>query len=204
MIAGIEEGKLQPILVAKNGRAREYIDKTLDLSGMEVQEMRAEDIPWLVDKQLPKWLGLTTTELVVNYLMVAKQPQLEVLQTINWNDDGCLYGKPAICAIGKKDIPKALVQEVRERDIIIATNETSDILSAALGSGYLNRQNISFKTLRGETEAALKLGYADMVVEIVGTGSTVERYGLQIYAPLFFIDLALIGNKNYISQLRGK
>ena len=204
MIAGIEEGKLQPILVAKNGRAREYIDKTLDLSGMEVQEMRAEDIPGLVDKQLPQWLGLTTTELVVNYLMVAKQPQLEVLQTINWNDDGCLYGKPTICAIGKKDIPKALVQGVRERDIIIATNETSAILSAALGSGYLNRQNISFKTLRGETEAALKLGYADMVVEIVGTGSTVERYGLQIYAPLFLIDFALIGNKRYISQLRGK
>ena len=190
--------------MAKNGRARKYIDETLDLSGLEIQDMRAEDIPGLVDKEVPRYLGLTTTELVANYLMRARQSQTEVLRIINWNDESSLYGKPAICAIGKQEIPKNILQAVMKRDIVVAVNDSSDVLSSALGAGYLNKQNIAFKTLRGETEAALKLGYADMVVEIVGTGSTVERYGLQIYAPLFFIDLALIGNKNYISQLRGK
>ncbi len=203
MIAGIEEGKLPPVFVAKNGRARKYIDETLDLSGLEIQDMRAEDIPGLVDEEVPRYLGLTTTELVANYLMGARQSQTEVLRIINWKDDSCLYGKPAICAIGKQEIPKTLLQAVMKRDVVVAVNDSSDILSSALGAGYLNKQNIAFKTLRGETEAMLKLGYADMVVEIVGTGGTVERYGLQIYAPLYFIDVALIGNKNYLSQLRG-
>ncbi len=71
------------MLVAKNGRAREYIDETLDLSGLEIQDMRAEDIPALVDKELPQYLGLTTTELLANYLMSAKQPQLEILRVIS-------------------------------------------------------------------------------------------------------------------------
>lgn len=209
MITGIGDGKLPPVLVAKNGRARKYIDDTLDLSGLAVQEMRAEDIPLLVDKELPQYLGLTTTEIVANYFMLARKAQLEVLRTISWEDSGCLYGKPAICAIGKDGVSKALLQLISQRGIIVAINKKSDLLSAALASGYLNMQNITFKPLSGEIEAAVKLLNADMVVEIVGSGRTATAteenggYGLQIYAPLFFIDLVMVGNKNYLSQLRG-
>ncbi len=98
---------------------------------------------------------------------------------------------------------------IRQRDIVVAINKKSDLLSASLASGYLNVQNIAFKPFNGETEAALKLGRADMVLEIVSSGKTATApeneggYGLQIYAPLFFIDLVLIGSKNYLSQLQG-
>lgn len=49
-----------------------------------------------------------------------------------------------------------------------------------------------------------------MVVEIVGSGKTATTkeekggYDLQIYAPLFFIGLAIVANKNYLSRLKGE
>ena len=200
---------LPPLLAAKNGRARGYIDKILDLSGLVVEDMRAEDIPWLVDKELPQYLGLTTTEFVVDYMLGAKSSALETLKVISWEDNESLYGKPAICAIGKPNVAKEELQAISNRDIVVAVNGKFALLGAALAAGYIDRRNIAFKRFGGNTEAAIGFKSADLALEIVSSGKTATApkvkggYGLEIYAPLFFIDLALIANKNYLSQPRG-
>lgn len=192
--------QLPMVLLAKNGRARQYIDSKLDLAGFNVQELGAEDVPRLIAEELPMCLGITTSEYYAEY--GCRRPRysseaLEVISTLSWDDSNCKYGKPFICAIGMRDVNKSWPTRV-------AIKESTQLLGKLLARFYLKEPQILFIPLSREVEGAIKLGMADICLEIVGSGKTAEsKYGLQILEPLFPIDIVVLGNKNYLSQLKG-
>lgn len=199
--------KLPTLLVAKNGRASEYIRANMDLGELASEPVGAEDIPWLVAEELPQYLGLTTTEYLLEYkLRKAGKPTSLVFNRIVWEDEACIFGKPFIAAIGQKGMEPDIKAA---KKISLAVRKGTKQLSTNLAIEYIKTNysvfEVALKLFSREVEMAVAKGIADLAIEVVSTGKTVrEKYeGLEIYAPLFGIDLALVANKNYLSQLRG-
>ncbi|GEM_PF-5894574 len=205
MVIGIDSlPKTQGLLVAKNGRAKKQIDSVLSLKGFDIQEMRAEDIPSLVDQEMWTYFGLTTTEYLAEYQLANPQTELSYWE-IPWRDGQCLYNQPMICVIGKRNLIKKEISALDSIKVAIERNTRN--LSTAVVSEYLKQEsitteNITIRQLSGEVEALVMKGDADMCVEIVSSGTTVDNYGLEIYRDVFPIDLVVVANTNYIKQLR--
>lgn len=207
MIIGIGRlPKKQKLLVAKNGRVKRYIDSTLSLQGFDVQEMRAEDIPSLVDQEMWTYFGLTTTEYLAEYQLTNPHQNELSYWKIPWQDDQCLYKQPMICIIGKTGLTEEEINRLNPIKVAIERNIKN--LSISLMLLYLRREgvtaeNIAVRQLSGELEALVMEGGTDICLEIVGRGDTVKKYGLEIYRDVFPIDLVVVANKKYIKQLRG-
>ncbi|NOX71678.1 MAG: hypothetical protein GXO64_03185, partial [Candidatus Micrarchaeota archaeon] len=60
-----------------------------------------------------------------------------------------------------------------------------------------NELGYTFKKIytRGMSEEGFKEGIADLVIEIVYSGKTMEEYGLRVYDTIFESDFAVIGPK---------
>lgn len=222
MIPGILLPRRLNVLVAKNGRARKYTDSRFSLRNLLVKEMRAEDILMLVDQEMPYSFGLTTTEYVEEYKLQNPENSI-VSQTIQWRSKSDKYGQPVMCFLGNS---YGILRGSVIRDITVVVNGTTPKFSTKLALEWLSAGR---KTICGECNGEkverapippervrivmLKGGLEDLVrgrtgyfcAEIVGTGNTAKRYGLDIYEPpLFWINLALVANKNYLSKLQGE
>lgn len=227
MIYGINPfGYGQTVFVATNRKARDYIKKVFKLGSLYVIDARAEDIPQLIDgesstvpvfvtssegalgflsKRFPREIGVTTTEYVAEYQLRKPQNMLAVIE-VPWADKKLLYGRPVICLLSK---PSGLARPVSwaKPELNVAVNRDIEVLSEQLAIEYLmqqgeDRQNLRIKAYGEQLETLVAGNFADVCVDVVGTGKTMERKGLEIMAPLFPVNLAVVINKNYLSQLR--
>lgn len=73
----------------------------------------------------------------------------------------------------------------------------------ALLGKYLESKNISAQVIKldGAVETSVKLGVADVIADVVSTGTTLRQAGLEIFDnPIFFSEAILIGRKNQIGN----
>lgn len=226
MIYGIDPISLS-VFVATNRKARDYIKKVFELKSLYVIDVRAEDIPQLVDGEasertvavntpegilsfnsymFPRQIGITTTEYVAEYQLRKPQNMVEIIE-VPWVDKKLLYGRPVMCLLTK---PGGLARPVSwaKPELNIAVNRDTEALGEQLAIEYLiqqgeERQNPRIKAYGGQLETLVAGNFADVCVDIVGTGKTMKRKGLEIMAQLFPVNLAVVINKNYLSQLNG-
>jgi ATP phosphoribosyltransferase len=84
----------------------------------------------------------------------------------------------------------------------IANLKIATSYPALLGK-YLESKNISAQVIKldGAVETSVKLGVADVIADVVSTGTTLRQAGLEIFDnPIFFSEAILIGRKNQIGN----
>ena len=73
----------------------------------------------------------------------------------------------------------------------------------ALLGKYLESKNISAQVIKldGAVETSVKLGVADVIADVVSTGTTLRQAGLEIFDnPIFFSEAILIGRESQINN----
>ena len=84
----------------------------------------------------------------------------------------------------------------------IANLKIATSYPALLGK-YLESRNISAQVIKldGAVETSVKLGVADVIADVVSTGTTLRQAGLEIFDnPIFFSEAILIGRRNQIGN----
>jgi|TARA_B100001971_G_scaffold203634_1_gene218775 ATP phosphoribosyltransferase len=156
--------------------------------------VRGEDVPFWVEEfqgKGKKVIGLTGEDLYDEYCAQQSTVPPTILARIPWNDARAKYGKPALCLLGPKDrnledLPKRLT-------VCIAAKYKN------LGKSYLNfleQNGYTFKKIyvNGCVEVSCKEGIADLVIDIVYTGKTLEQCGLKVYDLIAQSDFVILGS----------
>lgn len=178
---------------------------------LSVLVYRAEDIPNILedlyfDKKV-KAMGFIGDDLFDEYKLRNSGTILQIFETIEWIDRKAKFLRPALCLMkrnGEKLKGKAnvAVNEKYELTSCQAIEEVRRIIGRADYYGNPNPAELkdiiefdpNIRVYKGNTELTVAQGLNDMCVEIVYSGSTLKRNGLEIIGkPLRLSDFNVIG-----------
>jgi ATP phosphoribosyltransferase len=157
-------------------------------------EVRGEDVPYWLESFKKKGkpaIGLTGQDLYEEYRSNnGPRTNLQVIKTIEWKDETAKFGKPALCLIGPKgekleDMPKDLSIWIASKYRGLADK----YLEQFENKGYSFQKNY----VNGCVETSCSEGIADLIIDIVYTGSSLKRYGLDIYDTILKSDFLILG-----------
>jgi len=176
-------------------RQREEALATLeDLVDPRIIEVRGEDVPYWLESFRRKGkpaIGLTGEDLYEEYKANnGSGSKLEILKTIEWQDETAKFGKPALCLIGPED--KELQDLPKDLSIWIASKYrglADRYLKKLEEQGYTFMKNY----VNGCVETSCSEGIADLIIDIVYTGSSLKRYELTIYDTILKSDFLILG-----------
>lgn len=188
------------ILVPKNSGLRRYREKALarlkNADKAKIIELRGEDIPFIVEEYARKGknaIGLTGEDLFNEYCVIENSNNLEIVERIEWNDPNALYGRPALCLLGPKD--KQLNELAKNLSVCVSAkyrNTAWKYLKSLEESGFLFRKIY----VSGCVETGYSEGIADLAIDIVYSGGTMEKNGLRVYDKIGESDFVIIAAKN--------
>ena len=191
------------ILVPKNRSLKDSAKKALKqlkLKRVKLLEVRGEDIPaWIYRLASLKKnaVGLTGEDLFQEFVLKKENSELVVLKKVAWKDPKALFGKPVLCLLGPKgkkidQLPKELRIGISSKYKTIA----SKYLAVLENKGYVLKKLY----VNGCCETLASAGIADLIVDIVYTGSSMQKAGLEIYDSIFASDFVIIGSKKFWSE----
>ena len=182
------------IVVPKNSGLGEYREKALSLLSDTscIMEARGEDIPFWVEQFCNKGkraIGLTGEDLYKEY----GKSKLVIIKKVEWDDKNAMFAKPALCLIGPEgknieQIPKSLTVAISSK----YKNISERYLKKLERQGF----EIEMIFMTGSIEPTCSEGIADMVIDIVYSGSTMKKYGLEVYDIITKSDFLIIGGTN--------
>ncbi len=190
------------ILVPKNSSLKEYRERALsyikDINPKKVIEVRGEDVPsWMQQFQRKgkKAIGLTGEDLFREFCLEERElsRNIIVLKRINWWDEKALFKKPTLCLIGPK---KKTLENLGKNLIVCISSKYKRIAKK-----YLNfleaREGFIFKKIyvNGSTEQSCSEGIAELVIDIVYTGSSIQKFGLKVYDKVMRSDFLILGGR---------
>jgi ATP phosphoribosyltransferase len=154
--------------------------------------VRGEDVPLLaseVARSGRRLIAFTGEDLLEEWIAGGRSLDPRITRrSLAWNDPRARYGKPALCLIGKRgtEVP--------------ATGS----LRVALCSKYENLARVYLRTLErpgrtidpivinGSVEAAILHNLADLMIDVVVTGMTIDELDLDVKAVVSTSDLAIL------------
>jgi ATP phosphoribosyltransferase len=152
--------------------------------------VRGEDVPMIANALARggrRFVALTGEDLLEEWLAQGNTLSPSIRRSsVPWNDPDAIYGKPALCFVGKNVPPP----NARLRVAIAARYKS-------LAEGYLQSLEVRGSAVErivvnGALEAVYAQGIADCIVDIVVTGATMREYGLRVLDVIFTSDLALL------------
>ena len=185
------------IVVPKNSGLKKYKDLALSYLNNEnsrILEVRGEDVPYWIELLRGKnAIGLTGEDLYREYILENWETKLQIIKRITWEDNYALFGKPMLCLIGPKN--KKLESMPKYLTVCISSKYKN------IAKRYLNlleSKGYTFKKIyvKGCVELTCSEGIADLVVDIVYSGSSLKKYGLKIFDKIMGSDFLIIGGKN--------
>ncbi|MDO8428200.1 MAG: hypothetical protein Q7S92_03225 [Candidatus Diapherotrites archaeon] len=165
----------------------------LNISKKDILLFRGEDIPKLVDKFTQEGtnvIGITGNDLFTEYCLRTSS-KLKVLKKIEWNNEAYLFKKPTLCLLGPEN---KTLNDLSKRIRIGINRKYTCISEEYLKQWKKEGQKIQCRYFSGETEQTVKQGLTDLCIEIVCTGSSLQKNGLQIYDKVFESDLVIVGD----------
>ncbi|GEM_PF-32688 len=158
-------------------------------------ELRGEDIPFMVEEYSAKGIlaiGLTGEDLLEEYCLGQKSESLQILKRIEWKDPSALFGRPTLCLLGPRG--KTLEQLPKSLTVCICAKYKN---TAGKFLEKLEAQGFSFRKIyaAGCVETGYAGGISDIVIDIVYSGSTMEKSGLAVYEKIRGSDFAVICGK---------
>ncbi len=207
----IQEYDMDPlVLIPKNGGLKDIVGETMkemgmdylsfrkidrnnyEGDGMRVMVYRGEDIPKIVedyyfDRKI-KALGFTGDDLFDEYRLRNPGSIVEVLETIDWDDDEAMYRRPRLSVITRDG-------ETPTGKVNIAVNRKYELTSRLFIDEVSEEMGIipNIRVYSGNTEDTVVQGVNDMAIEIVYTGDSVKRNNLRIGDKVRYSDFDLIG-----------
>ncbi len=197
------------IVVPKNSGLRKYreislrfLEENLDISRTRIIEARGEDVPFWVEEFSGKGqdaIGLTGEDLYIEYCLARKKGGAAsnsiILKKIRWDDDSAVFGKPTLCLIGSKD--KSFESLPKELTVCISS-KYKEIAESYLS--LLEKKGYSFKRIyvKGCVEVSCSEGIADLIIDIVYTGASLGRYGLQVYDRIRESDFVIMASSGVV------
>tara|TARA_Y100000310_G_C20696561_1_gene826147 strand:- start:4040 stop:5047 length:1008 start_codon:yes stop_codon:yes gene_type:complete len=185
--------------------------------GLEIVLERAEDIPQKVESCLLRGIdtyGLTGDDLFdegrlrrmnegpnVMYFVnswlkdIRNGPEvIEVINTYDWFDKDAKFKRPALCLINKT----GKVEDIPERANVAICGKYEMTSQRYLErSPLVKGKNLQPNQYTGQLEKSVFEGKNDCCIDIVNSGGTYKKYGLQVADIVRFSDIVLIGeNKN--------
>jgi len=159
----------------------------------KIIEVRAEDIPRILDSD-SSLIGITGEDLFKEYILENYSSKLKILEKILWKDGNAVFGKPALCLLGRKD---KTILELKNKLIRVGINKKY----GAISKRYLNtleREGYKFEKIyfSGSTEEIFQLGLIDLVIDIVYSGGSAKSAGLEIYDKIFESDILILRRTN--------
>ena len=194
------------ILAPKNSGLAAYRQKAfLQLQNTQpdrIIEARGEDIPFLLSEFYEKGknaLGLTGEDLFNEFCTSSKNNNLKVIKRITWNDPNAKFKKPALCLLGPAG---KSINDISLNATVYISAKYRAMACKYLGS--LERLGFKFKKvfINGCVEPNISKGLADLVIDIVYSGKSMEEEGLEVYEKIFESNFVIIGQKEAIEPKR--
>jgi ATP phosphoribosyltransferase len=154
--------------------------------------VRGEDVPLLASELARSGrpvLALTGEDLLEEWLATGRtlDPRL-TRRSVAWNDPSARYGKPALCLIGPRGTPVPQAGELRIALCAKYENLARRFLRTLERPGL----RIEPVLIAGSVEAAILHDIADFMIDIVVSGTTIDRLGLDVRNVILTSDLALL------------
>ena len=192
--------KTVKVIIPKNRSLRGYAEKALDLIDVpkkDITEMRGEDIPFLLDEFSNNGkivIGMTGEDLFKEYIMSVRLSKVRILRRIEWKDSNAMFGKPTLCLLGPRgstlnDLPKNLRVCISSKYKLIA-KKYLNLLEKSMGFNFRKMY------MKGGTETTYSEGLSDLVIDVVYTGSSMEKAGLKVYEKVLSSDFVILGGKD--------
>jgi len=139
-------------------------------------------------------IGITGEDLFKEFLLNNKNSNIKIIERIKWDDNNYLFKKPVLCLLGQKN--KELVDLPKE--IKICINSKYKELAKKLCTNLLENKGYIIEKIyaSGTTEEFFINSIVDLVIDVVCTGKSAEKYDLKIYDKLFESDIVVVGNEN--------
>ena len=194
---GCEDSQNRKFCVAftflpSNGQTRKYIEAAKIQPAIDAENpvyARAEDIPAILDlcaKQRRRATGITGQDLWEEYKLRNPQTTVKELFSVPWFDGRAQFGRPALCLLAPKDF------DLRRRYVQLVVNEKY----RELANSVMNKQLPFFSRIcdyaNGQLENLVRAGLFEGCVDIVYTGETSRKAGLECRAVLFESDLVIL------------
>lgn len=185
------------LVLPKNSGLKSYTDKFLDSNPLyadcKMLKVRGEDVPFWVSQLTKKGkraIGFTGEDLFQDYRLRNDDASVKVLGKIEWKDASAMYGKPALCfigPIGKKEQP------LPAKFTICACGKYKGIVKDFLKKYRDSGHEVDEIYVNGSVEASCSEGIADVIVDIVYSGRSIDEFGLEIYDVIFKSDCVILG-----------
>ena len=185
------------IILPKNSGLEEY-RRVLETLPNDKVIVRGEDVPLFVDKMGAKGInciGLTGQDLLKEYKLKNSLSSVSEIKNLGWKEKESLFGKPTLCLLGPRGKGLKNLDSFGVRPKIAINSKYKSIAENYLGK--LAQKGYSFEKifLTGATEIAASTGIADLVIDIVCSGSSSREAGLRIYDRIMESDAILVGMK---------
>ncbi len=142
--------------------------------GATPRTARGEDIPALVEEN--GGYGWTGNDLYCNYLLSRPYSQVRISRFIPWPEEV----KPRLCLLGPREGTPWLY--VPNSISIVAPDKYENLVCQYFKE---KRWNPLLTFLPGQVDRQVRLGNADLAVDIVYSGKTMNEENLAIYDLLF-------------------
>ncbi len=180
---GLREKAIDALKYVKPGNFKE---------GIKILPFRGEDIPCLVEEFISKGsnaIGFTGEDLFAEYCL-NNQSSLSIIKRIPWKDESFVFKKPALCLLG----PKERDLNSYKGTVVCTVNRKY----RALSENFLEKLRrdglkVIVKEASGNLEKTVEQGIADLCIDIVCSGRSLEECDLQILDKVFESDIVLIG-----------
>jgi len=171
------------------------------ITKINILECRGKDVPFFVKNLLSrgkKAVGITGEDLFREWELENPEENLDVIRRYEWKDETALFNKPVLALmgpIGKKvsDLPKKLR--------VATSDKYTKISEQYLNSIKDKSHEIDLIPLAGSVEDAFKYGIVDLVIDIVYSGKSAEKAGLEYYETIFESDIIVIGHKSDFKEV---
>ncbi len=184
------------VLIPKNRGLAAMVEYALSLhapsGNIDRAYVRGEDVPFLANEVARggrPLLALTGDDLLDEWLAGGgKLDERIIRRSIAWSDPRARYGKPALCLIG----PRGVEFPTQGRVQVALCTKYENLARRYLRS--LERPGLRIEpiAISGTVEAALLYDVADFMIDIVATGTTIDRLGLDVRAVIMKSDLAVL------------
>ncbi len=218
MLDTIRIQNLDYLLMPKNTGLQKYAQNARNFlripTSTQVLERRGEDIPLTIAELCAKnklVVGITGDDLFdearYRYRQVGKSVRL--INTIDWIDKKALYGRPCLALIARKDTN--LTNVLSQSKIVMAIPDKYKRTSQLFVQNWLKRNiqafagknaapRVKFATYKGAVEENLAIGLADLAIDIVYSGRTIEENRLEIIETIRASDVFVIAGINVKRQ----
>jgi ATP phosphoribosyltransferase len=182
------------VLAPKNRGLHARVVRALDGLGVRLDEsatlVRGEDVPMIANalaRDGRRVLALTGEDLLEEWIAQGNDLVARLRRrSIAWDDPQAIYGKPALCFVGKG------VPAPRSRFRVAIAARYKSLAERYLQTLEARGATIERIMVNGALEAVYARGIADCIVDIVVTGKTMREYGLRVLDVIFASDLAVL------------